>query len=786
MVVMRRLLISFILAVIGVVFLSAIPMGVVGTSFQWGAYSDGVSRIAEALMHPGDLQTGQYPLFPMFWGPFFYSLKVLFGALALAILFGFVCSILLSLLPAGVYRAVKSMLFFLESLPDVLVAVTAQLVIIIVYQKTNVLLFEIAQSPMDENGPYIIPILCLSILPTLLCIRILLHQIEDEWRMPYIESARGKGMGSFYILIHHILPNTILAFFQHSKMIIWFMLSNLVVLEVIFGFNGVMTLVKAANKPEVFAIALLLLLLPMFCFFALGSLVTYKWQALQETAATTATSAPPFSLRLKSIFRYLFRHLKGLKNLWYEPLFISGLCIIVVLLTLSLIHYFVYNDTVPQTLLLYSSSGELIGKGPFPPSQQFWLGTDQFGNDLFYKIISGAKYTLGLTLIVSLLRIAFSLVGGYGFSILPARTKIWLRSLVESTHYVPAALLCFLILSPTIGLPTFSFSEKGWLFFIVVTLVAIPACSVLIGSEIETIMSKEFIESSRVLGGTHRYIFFKHVWRHLVPRLSYIYIQQMTYVLILMAHLGLLSIFFGGTRLEEYMPNYFIPVSNSSEWSGMIGAFFAQMSIQPYLILIPVAFFSVSILATNFMLEGLKRTFDLYEAPRKKRIPFASILAVLVMIVVLIWIPQKFSADLAPKEAKSQLVQLDEGKEAFAAGKIPGLKLPLDTTWTADTYEPFYKKPEAREPNMYGGEDVRFKKDGATFTYKTGLLNLVVAIETSYQGTEAEIIKALGQPTSKKNKTLQYTFKDNTVLFKQQKGQTWKLTLKNKDAVKHR
>ena len=52
---------------------------------------------------------------------------------------------------------------------------------------------------------------------------------------------------------------------------------------------------------------------------------------------------------------------------------------------------------------------EVVGKAYQPPGPEFWLGTDQIGRDLCSRLIYGARNTIGIAIMTTMLSFA---VGG--------------------------------------------------------------------------------------------------------------------------------------------------------------------------------------------------------------------------------------------------------------------------------------------------------------------------------------------------------------------------------------
>ncbi|SCC28958.1 peptide/nickel transport system permease protein [Fictibacillus enclensis] len=797
----KRMFITFVTSILGILLMGAVPFAFNGTSFQFSKYTDGLKELLSQLSHLADITypagAAQRSLFPDVWEPYTYSMTVLFSALFLALFLAILLSILISLLPKRLYQGAKSILFVFESFPDILITVLIQFLIIWIYKKTNVLLFDVVA--FGDSQPYTLPILCLSVMPIILSLRILLFHMEEEWEEPYIENAKSKGLSRLYILIHHIMPNTLIHFFHQSKMILWFMLSNLLVIEILFNIRGITNFVYQHGFPAIFTVASLLVFLPMYAFFALGSWFTNRWAMQSEAAATAAAQS---SLNLEPLWRVLKRLLvrivRPLQYVAAQPLFVAGFCIIGSILALSLIHNYAFGNEIPQTQVIYAKDGfNALGRAPFEPSSRFWFGTDQFGFELLYKIASGAKYTIGLAFFISLARLLLSFAGGYLFFIMNQRVKEWLKGLVDSTHYIPVALLCYFILNAVVLSEGMTFWQKGTFYILILTLVAVPAVSVMIGSEMELISYREFVTSAKVLGGSRFHVFSRHILPHTLPKLWFIYIQQIMYVLILFAHLGLLQIFFGGTVLEEYtvFGGDLLPKSMSNEWSGLIGSYYRQMMLRPYLLIIPVLFFAVSIFGVNLMLEGLKRTIEDLQWQRKKYFHPASLVIVAVAVGLCFFAVHKFSDDFRQR-AKAVSAQKVEAKETerkipivelerdtisqFADGMINGVREyyiggPMERSIINGVYgKPIKVKDYEKRTEYY------YKEDGYQIIISSGLSRVINRMQVEYDSSRKDIKEAMKMKPMKETKdSLSYLKGRYLVLFTEKSKGHWWLSLQD-------
>lgn len=139
-----------------------------------------------------------------------------------------------------------------------------------------------------------------------------------------------------------------------------------------------------------------------------------------------------------------------------------------------------------------------------PPSSAHWLGTDATGNDVYARIVHGARTTLGTVIavlaIASLVGIAVGSVSGY--------VGGWLDSLLMRATDV------FLAFPPLIlALATNAVLGRGLRQTVVaVAILWWPAYARLVRGQILALRRQEFVESARVIGASRI-----RVIRHMLP-----------------------------------------------------------------------------------------------------------------------------------------------------------------------------------------------------------------------------------------------------------------------------
>jgi peptide/nickel transport system permease protein len=303
-----------------------------------------------------------------------------------------------------------------------------------------------------------------------------------------------------------------------------------------------------------------------------------------------------------------------MRSLVKNKAFMVGFLFVFVLIIASLTHSVFFDSVIPQKQVIYDEDGATpLYSAPFSPSFQFPLGTDRYGYDMFYKIIQGAKFTISLTFIVSFFTLIFSFGLGIIYGLWRSNAKKGFSIFSSAFYFVPQSIIAYNILHPVLwegpdGFET-TLTERIIFQLCILILISIPTTSVLIGNEIGRIMKEDFIESSRTLGGNRLHILRKHVWIHLKPKLLIIFTQLIIQTLLVIAHLGLFKLYFGGTEVC-YGPMCDPPKTLSNEWSGLLGMYYFELRLAKWLFIGPLTFFALTILSLNFVLIGLKQVMQ--------------------------------------------------------------------------------------------------------------------------------------------------------------------------------
>lgn len=239
-----------------------------------------------------------------------------------------------------------------------------------------------------------------------------------------------------------------------------------------------------------------------------------------------------------------------------------------------------------------------------PPSFKHWLGTDNLGRDLLSRIIYGARVSLSVaffsTIFSLILGTAYGAVSGY----LGGKIDNLLMRFADIIYSFPDLLLIILIntsinrssLQKFVAIFHIEFFNKVLTPEILSLLIALSLVSWvyvarLIRGEVLRIKEEKFVESARALGASS----FATLTRHILPNT-------------LGPLLVTLSFRIPAVILSESTLSFIglgIQPPNSS-WGTLANAGFAYLRFYPHLIIFPSCAIFFTVLAFNFLGDGLR------------------------------------------------------------------------------------------------------------------------------------------------------------------------------------
>ncbi len=206
-------------------------------------------------------------IFPLIFEYYGYSLFILLGGFSLSLISALLLTYFTFLVPPAIRLVLKRTVGMLEAIPDILVIVIVQLGFIAFYRETGILLFEVVGA---FERPIVLPLITFAILPSFFLYRMMLLMFEDELIKPYVELAMGKGVARGKILWKHVTRNCLLSVVNHSKAVILLLLTNLVMLEVIYNLYGITWFMINHVTGQIVTFSILMIFLPLYLLEAMA------------------------------------------------------------------------------------------------------------------------------------------------------------------------------------------------------------------------------------------------------------------------------------------------------------------------------------------------------------------------------------------------------------------------------------------------------------------------------------------------------------------------------------
>ncbi|PEQ26486.1 peptide ABC transporter permease [Bacillus cereus] len=285
---------QIILIALGIVFICCLPKlflsapqnneNLIILELNWMDYVDYVKKVINSLLDPlhitYEIYGNERLLLPNLLESYFYTLTIIISAFFIAVFLSIVLANFTFYLPKRIQSTISKSLNTIEAIPDLFLIISVQLIVISIYKNTNWLI-TIPFSTIT-NKTYFLPIVTLSILPTIYLYKINLLNYKNEMSNDYIDLAIAKGMKHFYILKQHVLLNASISIFYNAKSIMLLMISNSIILEFLFNSFGLFRFLISHQNPEIISIGILLFMIPFYFLFEILKLIIVERRHLYD------------------------------------------------------------------------------------------------------------------------------------------------------------------------------------------------------------------------------------------------------------------------------------------------------------------------------------------------------------------------------------------------------------------------------------------------------------------------------------------------------------------------
>ena len=235
----------------------------------------------------------------------------------------------------------------------------------------------------------------------------------------------------------------------------------------------------------------------------------------------------------------------------------------------------------------YDYRAQDLALGPTGPSAAHWLGTDILGRDLLSRVLLGGRVSILVGLIATVIALVFGTAYGVTAAQLGGRTGDAMMRAVDVIGTLPLTLIIILC--------TVVFGQDLWLLYLVVGGISWLTMARVVRNEVITLRSTQFVQAAETMGASTARI----IWRHYLPNLAG---TLAIYATLTVPGVMLLEAFVSFLGLGVQVP--------MTSWGMLIKDGADVMEECPWVLLSPAIIFASTLLALNFVGDGLRDAFD--------------------------------------------------------------------------------------------------------------------------------------------------------------------------------
>lgn len=293
---------------------------------------------------------------------------------------------------------------------------------------------------------------------------------------------------------------------------------------------------------------------------------------LEPEASPTATGARP-GTRAESQFRVVWGRFSRNKIGVISLAFIALLIVVAVLAPLIATHDPIALD-VTKTLLSPGQDGHL-------------LGTDPLGRDVFSRLIYGLRTALIVGFVAELAALAFAIVIGLAAGYAGGRAEQLLMGFTDVMYAFPGYLFSVIlvtVIGREIGAVILAIAIASWV-----------GQARLVRAQTLTLKSRDFIEAARAMGASGPRIALRYILPNAMGPILVATSFGIPGAIATEAGLSLL-----GLGVQPPTPS----------WGSMLTEGIQYTIVAPHLMLAPAVLFALTLLAFNWVGDGIREAFD--------------------------------------------------------------------------------------------------------------------------------------------------------------------------------
>lgn len=253
----------------------------------------------------------------------------------------------------------------------------------------------------------------------------------------------------------------------------------------------------------------------------------------------------------------------------------------------AIVLFFVFLACFSPWLAPQGINDQLLTDRLQPPSSQYWFGTDDFGRDIFSRVIHGAR----ISLMVGFLSVVGSVVVGSILGIIAGYYGKWIDMIISRIFDIMLAFPSILLAIAVVSVLGPSLRNA----LIAIAIINIPNFGRLIRSKVLSIKEEEYITSAKAIGMRDIRILFSHILPNSLAPVIVAGTLAIASAIIEAAALGFL-----GLGAQAPAP----------EWGKMLADARMYLRNAPWTMIFPGVAIMLTVVGFNLMGDGLRDALD--------------------------------------------------------------------------------------------------------------------------------------------------------------------------------
>ena len=253
-----------------------------------------------------------------------------------------------------------------------------------------------------------------------------------------------------------------------------------------------------------------------------------------------------------------------------------------IILTLIVLMAIFADLIVPAEVATTQSTDRLQG-----PSAEHWFGTDEFGRDLFARVVHGSRYSLFIGVATSLIALVVGAILGASAGYFGGIVDNVICRIVDVFICVPPVLMSLAVVA--------ALGTNMQNLIIAITISCVPGNVRLIRSVVMTVADQDYIRAAKSYGCSNPRIIFRYVLPNAMGPIIVNTTMGISQMILSAAGLS-----FIGMGIQSPDPEWGALLSNAQDF----------MFTSQYLLFFPGIFILLTSLAFNLVGDGLTDALD--------------------------------------------------------------------------------------------------------------------------------------------------------------------------------